>query len=80
MENSPLLQQFELIESKVEQLIESCRYLENENRNLKGRVTQLEEELLEKVEAETKYKEVKSIIRNKIDNLMGKIEDIQKAT
>jgi len=80
LESSQLLQQLELVEHKVDRLLEDCKAFENDNLNLRDKVTQLEAELQRKNEAESGFNEIKSQIKSRIGSLMTKLEDIQKET
>lgn len=76
MDSDLIIQQFEQIEQRVESLIETCRKIEAENNELKNRVLTLEEELKAKLEMENRYQEEKSLVRNKIDGLLAKLDTI----
>lgn len=76
MENELILQQFDEIEKKVERLIEALKSLETSNRELEGKVKQLNMELQGKVEAEKSKNEERDLIRSKIDNLLIRLEEI----
>jgi len=69
-----ILQQFELIEKKVEQTIIARKKLVEENKNLSERIGELERLIQEKIEAERKHEELTGIVRNKIDSLIGRLE------
>ena len=71
-----ILQQFELIEQKVEHVVQARQKLQQDNQNLNNRVGQLENLLQEKVETEKKHEELTALIRTKIDTLIGKLEGI----
>ena len=76
MDSDLIIQQFEKIELKVENLIGVCRKFEAENSELKNRVLRLEEELQKKQELESRYQEEKTLVRNKIDGLLAKLDTI----
>ncbi|MFO7495712.1 MAG: cell division protein ZapB [Desulfobacterales bacterium] len=80
MENEVILRQFEEIERKIERLIQANKSLQNVNSDLKARVSQVEKELREKTEAETIYNEERTLIRSKIDSLLGRLEEISENT
>ena len=69
-----ILQQFELIEKKVEQVIAVRKQLIEENKNLSDRIGQLEKLIQEKIKAERKHEELTGIVRKKIDSLIGRLE------
>ena len=76
MDNEIILRQFEEIEKKVEKLIDVYKSLEATNLELTNKIKGLEEELQGKVDAESKYKQEKNLIRSKIDSLLVRLEDI----
>ena len=73
-----ILQQFELIEQKVEHVVQIRDTLQNENQDLKNRIEQLEAIVQEKVEAEKKHEELNTLVRSKIDSLIGRLEGTSK--
>ena len=79
MDNQAILSQFEEIEKKIGKMIDVCKSLESTNLELDNKIKGLEEELHGKVEAENSYQEERALIRSKIDNLLGKLEDITEA-
>ena len=76
MDNEFILKQFDEIEKKVESLINVCKSFETTNLELKNKVERLEEELQGKVEAENNYAQERTLIRSKIDGLLGRLEDM----
>lgn len=80
MENEVIVRQFEEIERKVERLIDANKSLQNVNSNLKTRISQVEMELREKTEVETLLNEERTLIRSKIDSLLGRLEEISENT
>lgn len=75
MDSNQINRRFEEIERKIERVIEVCRSQEAINSDLKRTIGKLEEELQQKVEAERRYQEERSLIRSKIDNLLEKLGD-----
>lgn len=73
MDSNQILQRFEEIERSVERVIEVCKSYEAIHLELKRKIGKLEEELQQKVEAERRYQEERSLIRSKIDNLLDKL-------
>jgi cell division protein ZapB len=69
-----ILQQFELIEQKVEHVVQARKQLQKENDDLKNRIGQLEQLIQEKIEAEKKHEELTTLVRSKIDSLIGRLE------
>jgi hypothetical protein len=76
LDSDLVIQQFEEIERRVENLIVACREFEEQNIELKNQVAKLEEELLVKQEAENRYREEKTLVRSKIDGLLTKLNTI----
>lgn len=71
-----IVQKFDEIENKVEQLIETTAALEAANTELMEKNEQLEQELQGLREKEHRNEEVKVLIRNKIESLMGRLGGI----
>ncbi len=71
-----ILQQFELIEQKVEHVVQARKQLQKENEDLNNRIGQLENVVHEKAEAEKKQEELTALVRAKIDSLIGRLEGI----
>ncbi len=71
-----IVQKFDEIENKVEQLIETTAALEAANAELMEKNEQLEQELQNLREKEHRHEEVKVLIRNKIESLMGRLGGI----
>ena len=71
-----ILQQFELIEKKVEHVVQARKQLQKENEDLSNRIGQLENLIQEKAEAEKKHEELTALVRRKIDSLIGRLEGI----
>jgi len=69
-----ILQQFELIEQKVEHVVQARGQLQQENQALSNRIEQLESLIQEKIAAEKKHDELTALIRTKIDSLIGRLE------
>ena len=69
-----ILQQFELIEQKVEHVVQARKNLEKENEDLNNRIRQLENLIQEKIEAEKKNEELIVLVRERIDRLIGRLE------
>jgi cell division protein ZapB len=69
-----ILQQFELIEQKVESVVRARNQLKKENNELNNRIAQLENLVQEKAEAQQKNEELTALVRTKIDSLIGRLE------
>ena len=68
-----VIRQFDLLEERVEYLIEQCTTLEKDNSELRQQVVKLEVELEKKTEEETRHSTQRALIRSKIDNLLGRL-------
>jgi hypothetical protein len=73
LDNDLVIRQFEQIERRVENLIETCKDFEAANLELKNQVIKLEEALSKTEETENRYQEEKNLIRSKIDGLLAKL-------
>jgi cell division protein ZapB len=71
-----ILQQFELIEQKVEHVVQARKQLQKENEDLNIRIGQLENQIREKTEAEKKNGKTTALVRTKIDSLIGRLDGI----
>ena len=76
MESDLIIRQFEQIEQRVGDLIETCKDYEAANIELKNQVVKLQEELQAKQETENRYMEEKSLVRSKIDGLLAKLDTV----
>ena len=76
MDNDLIIQQFEQIEQRVENLIKTCKDFEAANRELQSQVLKLEETLQTKQETENRYQEEKNLVRSKIDGLLAKLDTV----
>ena len=76
LDSDNILEYFDKIENKVETLIEDRNNLEASNNELKANLAQVEAMLQEKIEQEKRQDEVKTLIRSKIDSLMGRLDGI----
>jgi len=76
LEDELILNQFNQIEQKVEQLIKVCKDLETENSELRGKLSRLEEDLQAKVAAENNFTRERELIRARIDGLLMKLGEI----
>ena len=76
-ETRQLDDQFDEIEKRVEQLFRTIESLEKANIQLKDRLSQLEQEVKEKTEAQERFVEEKALVRSKIDALIEKINQFK---
>jgi len=79
LDKETLLKQFNDIENRVESLITRCNSLQSTNSELTAKVADLEEALRQKEAHEDQDSEVKALIRNKIDNLLERLDGITEA-
>ncbi len=73
MDNDVILSQFDDMDEKVRALVDLCANLKAANTRLKSRIEIMEKEIKAKSEAELKYAERKELIREKINNLIEKL-------
>jgi cell division septum initiation protein DivIVA len=71
-----ILKQFELIEEKVEHVVQARKQLQRENEDLNNRIGQLENRIQENVEVEKEHEELTAVVRTKIESLIGRLEGI----
>lgn len=74
-----MLRQFEVIEQRVQQLIEVCRSLESTNSEQRETIERLKKELREKTEAEQSYTQERVEIRSRVEGLLGKLADLSQS-
>ncbi len=79
MNRENVLEQFEILENKLEKIIEMCKRLEAENAELQRRYDQLASQLQEKEAVEKQNEEIKALVRSKIDNLVGRLSEFTEA-
>ncbi len=75
MVSEEITQQFDVIEDKVEKLIEVCKSLEATNSELKNRMMGLEKELQDKNDVERQHLKQRDLVRGKIDSLLVKLNN-----
>lgn len=75
MDQEIVLQQFEILENKIGRLIDVCKRRETEIETLKQQIDSLTAQLQEKEAAERQNEELRSLVRNKIDSLMGRLSE-----
>jgi protein-arginine kinase activator protein McsA len=79
LDNEQIIKQFDQIEQKVERVIAVYNSCEQKNLELTNKIVSLEEELQNKVEAEKRYQEERTLIRSKIDNLLSRLGDLAES-
>lgn len=80
MDIDEVMQQFDLLENKIENLIEQLNAREGDNLELQRKIGDLEVALEEKTEAENRYSKQKASIRTKIETLLDKINQASGST
>ncbi|NVL90249.1 MAG: cell division protein ZapB [Desulfobacterales bacterium] len=68
--------QFKNLEDKIEGLVQTYRDLHQTKSGLEARVSDLEGVLKEKVVAEEQYSEEKSVVREKIEDLLSRLDQV----
>ena len=76
MEESGFPEQFEKLEDKIEELVQTCRDLQQAKSELEAKIDDLEGLLRGKVAAEQEYVEEKSMVRSKVDNLLSRLDQV----
>jgi len=76
LDQDTVFKQFELLENKIEQLIEACRRRDVENTELRQNNDRLVEQLQEHAAIEKQNDEMKALVRSKIDSLMGRLSEV----
>ena len=74
MGNEDITAKFDDINIRVDFLIESCQVLQLENKELSLKVKELEEKLDQKVKTEGAYVGRESLVQEKIDRLLSKLD------
>jgi len=72
--------QFDRLEAKIEQLVRTCEELQDAKAVLENKVGELEMALMEKGETEQSYREEKTVIRSKVDGLLGRLDKVLAST
>ena len=78
MDRETIISRFSEIEQRIEQLIDNCKRLEDENAELKGELQQLTLSLQEKESAVRQHDELKDLVRTKIESLMGRLDKLSE--
>ncbi len=76
MDQETVLRQFEILENKIEQLIETCRRRDVENTELRQNNDRLVQQLQEHAAVEKQNDEMKALVRSRIDSLMGRLSEV----
>jgi chromosome segregation ATPase len=67
---------FKKLEDKIEDLIQTCRHLQQTKSKLEARIYELEGALKAKVAAEQEYAGERSVVRSRIDDLLTKLDEV----
>lgn len=75
MDQEHILNSFGEIEKQIDMLIDTCQQQDATIRNLQARNSELEMALQEKHSLEVRYSQEKDAVKQKVDNLLNKLED-----
>lgn len=78
MDRETIVNRFGEIEQRIEQLIENCKRLEDENAELKEHLQRMTVSLQEKESAVRQHDELKDLVRMKIESLMGRLDKLSE--
>ena len=76
LDQETVIQQFEILEKKIEGLIEICERRESEKLELAHRNDELTSQLRAMEDAKKQSDELKAVVRSKIDSLMGRLSNL----
>jgi len=68
--------QFKRLEDKIEDLIQTCRHLQQTESELEAKIYELEGALKAKVAAEQEYAGERSVVRSRIDDLLSRLDQV----
>ncbi|MCK4487605.1 MAG: cell division protein ZapB [Desulfobacterales bacterium] len=74
MEEDSFPGQFKRLEDKTEELIQTCRDLQETKSELEAKIYDLEGALRTKVAAEQEHVEERSMVRSKIEGLLSRLD------
>ncbi len=80
MDEDSISQRFDRLEERVERLVNMCSELRQSKSGLETKVKDLEQGLKTKEAAEQSYMEEKSVIRSKMDGLLGRLDQVLDST
>ena len=80
MDEDSIPKQFKKLEDRVEQLVQTCHDLQHARLGLEAKIRELEEGLRTKDATQQSYMEEKSIIRSRIDNVLGRLDEVLDST
>ncbi len=76
--DNELINRFNDIDIKVDELIELCRSLQKEKLQMLSKIKQMETELEKKVVAQQTLSKTNTLIQSNIDQLLAKLENFAK--
>lgn len=76
MNRDTVIDQFDALEKKIEQLVEACKRFEADKAELAQKNLLLSQQLQDKIMAERQHDELKTLVRSKIDSLMGRLDEL----
>lgn len=79
MDRNTILQQFDRMETAVESLVARVASIQVENRELIARIKVLEKNMVKREDEAKLFQKEKDLIREKIDGLLAKLGDFNKA-
>ncbi len=80
MDEDSISQRFDRLQERVERLVQTCSDLRESKSGLETKVKDLEQVLRTKEAAERGYMEEKSVIRAKMDALLGRLDQVLDST
>ncbi|MCJ8502397.1 hypothetical protein [Desulfatitalea alkaliphila] len=75
MDQDTVITQFEILERKIEQLIEACKVRDAEIAQLRQGNEQMTRQLQEQAAVQEKDEALKTLIRSKVDGLMNRLSE-----
>ena len=79
MGNDLLEKKFDDIDGKIDWIMEYCRSLRTENKQLKEQLSHLETQLEKTNASEKRFSENEALIQTKIDGLLGKLNQFSNS-
>jgi exonuclease VII small subunit len=80
VEQDTIPAQFKKLEEKVGQLVQTCNDLQRGKAELEAKIRDYQRAFEVKGEAEQKYMEEKMMIRSRIDDLLGRLDQVLDST
>ncbi len=76
MEEESFPEEFKKLEDKIDDLIQTCRHLQQSESELEAKIYELGGPLKAKVAAEQEYAEERSMVRSRIDDLLSRLDQV----